>query len=187
MGLEPTAFSLEGRRAIHCAKEAVRNPRPQAMACPKCAVNPAAHSFHPLTSTGPVRLYYTAPAKATEILKSHAEFVPFKTHLDTTRGSPWIWLFDCKGMGTKHLLPLSICKELMQVFVAEHGDNLQAIWVLNPNSWFRGMVGMLKPFFKKGLLEKIQFLDGDTLEVVVSLEKRGVRGHTLAEVRGLLG
>lgn len=75
----------------------------------------------------------------------------------------------------------------MQVFVAEHGDNLHGIWVLNPNVWIRGMIGMLRPFFKRGILEKIHFLDGDTLEVIVSLEKRGIRGGALAEVRAHLG
>jgi hypothetical protein len=156
------------------------------MACPKCAVNPAAHSFHSI-GAAPLRLFYTAPAKATEILRSHADFLTFKTHLDTTRGSPWVWLFDCKGMTTKHFLPLSVCKELMQVFVAEHGDTLHGIWVLNPNVWFRGMIGMMRPFFKRGILDKIHFLDGDTLEVIVSLEKRGIRGGALAEVRAHLG
>lgn len=156
------------------------------MACPKCATNPAAHSFHTLGSIGPMRLFYTAPAKATELLTTHADFLPFKTHLDTTRETPWIWLFDCKGMGTKHLLPFSVCKELMEVFVNEHGENLHGIWVLNPNLWMRTTLNLLRPFFRKGLLEKIIVLEGDTLELIVSLEKRGVKGHALAGLHSLL-
>lgn len=150
--------------------------------CTKCKQTPGFHSFTFCGAAGPRHVYYTSPAKAGHVVKTHTEYLEFKSHLEAASATPWVWIFDCKDMKTKHFLPMEICKDLIEYVLSEHGAAIQEVIVLHPNVWFKGIFKFLSPMFKEHL-HKIIMIEGDGIEAILGLEKRGVRGGALMNIR----
>lgn len=150
--------------------------------CTKCKQTPGYHSFTHCGTIGHRSIYYTAPARADHVIKTHAEYLEFKSHLDEASRDSWIWIFDCKDMKTKHFLPFEICRELITYVLREHGTHIEEVVVLHPNMWLKGILKLLSPFFKDHL-DKIVLVEGDGIEAILGLEKRGIRGGVLMNLR----
>lgn len=149
------------------------------MACPKCADNPEMHSFTPFGKFGDANLFYTAPARVLDYKESEEKIINFKKHLDTAKGTPWIWVFDCGGMQMKHYSSTNYTRRLAQILANEHEGVLQAIWIIRPNTWIKTVLKFLKSLFKTPLLNKVKIKEGEKLELYISLEKEGLQGKPL--------
>jgi hypothetical protein len=107
-------------------------------------------------------LIYTNPARADPI-RGDAAFVGFKSLLDPYRNRPWIWVFDCRGMSVAHALNLDFVRRLSRTLDSEHAASLQHVWILNMNSWLRGILQLFPS-------QKVRSLPSDRLETLVTLQ-----------------
>lgn len=154
------------------------------MPCPKCQVNPGAHSFVNLGMTpNGISVFYTCPAKAKDY-KDEPNFVSyFKAHLEEAEGKPWIWIFDCQGFTQKHTSSIETGKGLIRLLDERHKNILQAVYMVHEAWHFHALFSMLKPFIKKEARKKMIQLTGSTLEILVKLEKAGIPMNMLSCLR----
>ena len=115
---------------------------------------------------GRTSVLYTAPAEA-DIVTTDADLAGFKSLMDPYRASPWIWVFDCRGMKMAHYTNMRFCRALHHILTTEHSTSLQAVWILNINTWLRGVLG----FFP---LNKAIILPSERLELFIQMKKAGV-------------
>jgi hypothetical protein len=149
------------------------------MACPKCVKIPESHSFTYFGKHGDANLFLTVPARVLDYTESEEKIVNFKKHIDTAKGTPWIWVFDCGNMQMKHHSSLNYTQRLAQILSTEHEDILKEIWIMRPNTWMRTTLKFLKAILKSGIFNKIKLFEGEKLELYVGLEKNGLMGKPL--------
>ena len=99
----------------------------------------------------------------------------FKQHLDSVKGTPWIWVVDCREMPNSSI---SFVIGLFKILKRDHAHTLKEIWVLFPTTW----TNMIVQLFKKlnsaaGIFHKVTVFDGHNLEIYHGLEKRGLSGE----------
>lgn len=138
------------------------------MACPQCQVNPKSHSFIKFAKRGDITFFYTKPALACEPVNTPEKFGYFKQHMDEARGGTWIWVFDCADMKTKEVSSIAFMQRLVGTLSNEHADILQAILIINTNTWMRLAVNLLMPFMNKKITNKVMFFKGSS-EMVYEL------------------
>jgi len=149
------------------------------MSCPACAANPDAHCFVRFGQIGDVSLYYTAPSRARDYKESPVQLANMKLHLDSTKPHKWMLFVDCRGMLLKHVTSIQFSSSVSNIIVKEHNDSLQAIWILQPNHWVKGTLKLLRAIFGAESMKKIHLMEGDKLELYVSLEQKGLSGKPL--------
>jgi hypothetical protein len=116
---------------------------------------------------------YTNPARADPI-RGDAAFAGFKSLLDPYRSRPWIWVFDCRGMTATHALNIDFVRRLSRTLDSEHATSLQRVWILNINTWIRGILQLFPT-------QKVRSLPSDRLETLVTLQQERY-SHTLIDV-----
>lgn len=114
---------------------------------------------------GRTAVLYTSPANADPIT-TDADIAGFKSLLDSYRDQPWIWVFDCRGMTLAHYTNMRFCRALHHILTTEHSSSLQAVWILNINTWLRGVLG----FFP---MNKAVVLPAERLELFVEMQRVG--------------
>ena len=138
------------------------------MACPKCKVNPFAHSFERFGVTDTAAsLYYTAPARMTS-RDDYINLECWTLHLDTLAG-PWIWFIDCANMELHHSITKQFVTVLGQILVEEHAARLKRIVVLNPNVWFYGVLHELYKHIRPDLIDAIWIIRRELREACAVL------------------
>lgn len=145
--------------------------------CPACMQNPNSHSFTNFSTVGDIHYVYSSPAKSLDYKESDTNMQNFKKHLNTMKGKRWIWVFDCAHMEMKHYSSFDYMKKLATILVQDHSANLDAIYIVHPNSWMRTSIQLLQKLFSNSVCKKIHVLAGEKLELYVALEKAGVRGQ----------
>ena len=121
---------------------------------------------------------YTNPARADPI-RGEAGFAGFKSLLDPYRSRPWVWVFDCRGMTAAHALNLDFVRRLSRVLDSEHAGSLQRVWILNMNSWIRGILQLFPT-------HKVRTLGSDRLEALVTLQQEGYSHAVIDTVIAIL-
>jgi len=149
------------------------------MSCQRCLQTPNAHSFIHVGSVNDIKLFYTSPARAIDYKETAETFNYYKSHIESTKNSKWIWIVDCEGMKMKHYSSIELIKKLIQLILDEHKKSLQNIWIIHPNTWIKTAVAMIKPFLEKDIVEKLHVIDGDKIELYMALEKHGLKADTI--------
>ena len=151
--------------------------------CPICQIDPKAHSFQRLGKTPlHVELLYTCPAKATST--PQADFLTyFHHHMNDMRGQQWVWIFDCKGITTKHLLSLDTIQQMLRILRDEHTGYLQGIYIVNQHWIFKQFLQACFPFMRKEDRARLAIFSGPVFETLVELERRGIPMNLLTTLR----
>lgn len=121
------------------------------------------YSFDVIGEHQGATVIYTNPARADPI-RGDAAFAGFKSLLDPYRSRPWIWVFDCRGMTASHALNLDFVKRLSRTLESEHATSLQRVWILNMNTWIRGILQLFPT-------QKVRSLSSERLETLVTLQQ----------------
>jgi len=140
------------------------------MVCPNCSI----HSFEEFGTLQDRKLFYTSPAKSKDFRESDERLRDFKIHLDTAKGAPWIWVFDCGKMGPEHKLSISFAQGVAKILATEHEDLLRDIWIIRPNLWFSIILKGLKLFIRSPLFDKVRLIEGSPLDIYEFLKREGV-------------
>lgn len=149
------------------------------MTCPRCQIVPDAHSFNYFGELNDIKYYYTSPARARDTKETVETLSYYKAHINQAKNSKWVWLIDCAGMKMKHYSSIELIKNLIKLLLDEHKGFLTKICIIHPNTWIKGALSIMKPFLKKETLEKIQIVEGEKVELLLELEKLGIKGKPL--------
>jgi hypothetical protein len=141
--------------------------------CPYCNMYGAdTHSFHEIARTSKFgRIMYTCAANAKDYSNTKAITTHISTYLDAEQLVPWTWVFDCRGLKTKHTLQLDLAVTLSRLIQDKYAENLQMIYILNPTVGVDTLITHIMPIFKKDALLYLRRLKGSALEIYMDLRK----------------
>lgn len=147
--------------------------RGTASPCPYCNMyGNDTHSFHEIGRTSKFgRIMYTCAANAKDYSNSKAITTHISSVLDTEKMVPWTWVFDCRGLKTKHTLQLELAVTLSRLIQDKYVGNLQMIYILNPTIGVDTLITHIMPIFKMGSLQYLRRLKGSPLEIYMELKK----------------
>lgn len=142
-------------------------------ACPYCAMYGAdTHSFHEIARTSKFgRIMYTCAANAKDYSNSKAISTHISTYLDVEKSVPWTWVFDCRGLKTKHTLQFDLAVTLGRLIQDKYAENLQMIYILYPTVGLDALVTYIIPFLKGSSLQYLRKLKGSPIEMYMELKK----------------
>ena len=149
------------------------------MTCPRCQLVPDAHSFNYFGTTNDIKYYYTSPARARDYKETPETLSYYKTHINAAKVGKWTWVIDCEGMQIKHYSSMEIIKSMIKLLLDEHKGYLVKICIIHPNTWIKTALTVMRPFLKKETIDKIQVIEGDKMELLVGLEKLGIKGTAI--------
>jgi len=141
------------------------------MECSKCIVNPGYHTFVRFGDVNDIALIYTAPAKSSDFNEDGTKLENIRRHINHYN-MPWIWVFDCKGMGFNHYTELSFNLGLLDIL--SKNAFLQGVWILRPTIWIQGTIMLLRSISPAPLLQRIQYIDGSPIEIITKIKSQGV-------------
>jgi len=129
--------------------------------CPRCKIDPNAHSFEQKSSINGVTVFYTCPAKATHYndrdgILEHVE-ITLANHGDL----PWIFEIDGQGFGIKHAMEVQLIIGLMRVISQTYGKNLLQINILHPTVTFHTILMVIWPFLDDNIRAIVRICEGD--------------------------
>ena len=141
--------------------------------CPYCNMYGVdTHSFHEIARTTKFgRIMYTCAANAKDYSNTKAITTHISTYLDAEKMLPWTWVFDCRGLKTKHTLQLDLAITLSRMIQDKYATNLQMIYILNPTAGVDAIIKHIMPIFKSGALLYLRRLKGSPLETYMELKK----------------
>jgi hypothetical protein len=129
------------------------------MATDACAICNAdgqqQHYFVEFGSKGPVRYFYTTPLRSM-LIKTFDDFISYKPHFDVVTG-PFIVCLDCKGLDLKYCPPLEVSKRIIH-YMTYKMQNMQALWVINPNAIAFMVLKIVKPFMSRAFRAKLRIV-----------------------------
>jgi hypothetical protein len=131
------------------------------MVCEICAREPGSHSLREIgvSENGEI-VFYTCPSQG----KKYNDYDGIMKHYDETLGerlndhSSWIWVFDSKGFGIKHLLEVRIAIGIATLLKEKYSTNLQKIIVLKGSLYIDALSHIVYPFIGKKLQDLIEFI-----------------------------
>jgi hypothetical protein len=149
------------------------------MPCPKCLEKPNYHSFTVFGKLDDTTsLFYTSPAKTEDFNEDGTKLANIATHIqEETEGTPWIWVLDCGNMSWNHYTEVSFNFGLLKLLV--ESTTLQAIWIVRPNMWIRGVHSLLQFLSDEPILDTIVYIEGDTIEQKKQYQQIGVEPHSI--------
>jgi hypothetical protein len=153
--------------------------------CSLCfSTNGKAHSFHHVGTCTDLQthIYYTAPSKCTGPVDTPEAVDYYLLHLQDTKDKKWIWIFDCQNMSSKDLFNTSVTKKFSKIVEEVYFDTLLNVYIVQPTIGIKAIWSFIKPFLEKETCKRIHFCSDGLLDVVLTLEKRGVKRQELTSL-----
>jgi len=127
--------------------------------CPRCAVDPTAHSFKKVADKQGGILFIAHPAKA----KHYDDVEGMLQHVDRMLASigarKWSCVLDGDGFDLKHAKEITLGKSLFELFMKKYSANVQNIHVINPTWHLEGIIKLAKMTLPAEMFEKIKVMD----------------------------
>jgi hypothetical protein len=144
--------------------------------CPYCntyGVN--THSFHEIGRTSKFgKIMYTCAADCTDYSNTKAITTHIANYLEAEKLVPWTWVFDCRGIKTKHTLQIDLAINITRLIQDKYSENLQKIYILNPTQGVDILLTNILPFFRPDALTYLSKLKGSPLEIYMELKKQNM-------------
>lgn len=156
--------------------------------CPYCATyGTDTHSFHEIARTQKFgRIMYTCAADAKDYSNTKAITTHISTYLDTEKMVPWTWVFDCRGLKTKHTLQLELAVTLSRLIQDKYVENMQMIYILNPTTAVDTLVTHILPILRRDAAQYLRRLKGSPLEIYMELKKDNMEELGIQEIMNRL-
>jgi len=138
--------------------------------CPKCHINPRAHSFKILKqfdSENPSNktIFYTCPADADEYNDSNGILAHYENMLKANGNKDWVWIFNCDRMALKHSMELNTVHGIAKIISEKYMHNIKQIYVINANYILTIILNFIWPFLNDKLKDLIIIDDDLPFEV----------------------
>jgi hypothetical protein len=126
--------------------------------CPICRDNPTSHSFSRISEENGIAIFYTAPAKATNL-----ETAGIITHYDLILeqvSQPWILVFDYKDYSLlQQMSDIQTGIELSKLLNDKYSSNLQQIIIIHSNIFVKTVIHIISFFITNEMFQKIYISD----------------------------
>jgi hypothetical protein len=148
-----------------------------------------AHSFERIgtLADGKTSIFYSSPRRIKLCNESPEQYIKnISEHLKESLPNPWIWIFDGKDMPPGSMVGASTGRRIADIIQNEYATTLQIIYVVNPTTPMRLLLGAIRPFLKKEANARIYMCSLGLIEVVNKLQGAGVTKDDLARIMKLL-
>jgi len=125
--------------------------------CAICHADPSSHSFSKMYKTDNTTVFYTCPANATKYYDTAGIINHYDAMLRENGDGQWIWVFDSKGFGIKHMLELNTGIEIAKLITQKYSKTLKKIKVINPTWYIFMAYNTIKFFLSEELSSIIDF------------------------------
>jgi hypothetical protein len=137
--------------------------------CSLCLKNYNAHCFLQIGAVDGVNIYY-ASAGRTNDLSSTALIEHIANTIQPNQ--PWIWVFDCKGMTTKHLMQLDLIKGLLKIFTQpQYRDYITRFIGINMVPTAQKLLDMILPMLPGDPTSGIDKCGSSPLEILACMQR----------------
>jgi hypothetical protein len=137
--------------------------------CSLCFTNPNAHCFLQIGVVDGINIYY-ASAGRTNDLNSTALVEHIANIIQPNQ--PWIWVFDCKGMTTKHLMQIDLIKGLLNIFTKpQYRDYIQRFIGINMVPTAQKLLDMILPMLPGDPASGIDKCGSSPLEILACMQR----------------
>jgi len=117
-----------------------------------------------------INIYYASAGRITDLsnIKSLIEHVGSVIKPN----QPWIWIFDCKGMTTKHLMQLDLIKALLKIFTKpEYRDYVQRFIGINMVPTAQKLLDMILPMLPGDPASDIDKCGSSPLDILACMQR----------------
>lgn len=105
--------------------------------CRVCSERPTSHSIYVRGASDGLPIVYTKPAEA-DLYNDHAGIVAhFRAVVNAIHPRPWIWVFDCEGLGFRHVIDPRTGIRLAMLLSDDYRSSVTAIVILDANAVLR--------------------------------------------------
>ena len=125
--------------------------------CPICQLEPKSHSLSMLYENKKTRYFYTHPAAAIKYDDAPGIIAHYDGVLSENKDKSWVWIFNCEGFGSKHILQLNVARGLADLICNKHYDNLKKIVIINENYTIKFIIDFLWIFLSPYVRSIISF------------------------------
>jgi hypothetical protein len=94
--------------------------------------------------------------------------------------SNWIWVFDARGFGMKHISEPRVAIELAKLISRKYYSRLSKIVIINSTGWIAGAIQLVSPFLPRAFSEKLVFIHNPS-----QTELHPALKHTLQVIQNL--
>jgi hypothetical protein len=123
--------------------------------CSICAIDPSSHSFHKVSELE----FYTCVGDTTKYDDTEGILLHYRNFLENHGENQWIWIFDCKNLGLKHILELKTAHGIIKLLEEKYGKNLKKIVIINPTWHIHSLLAILWPFLSIHIQSLIEILE----------------------------
>jgi hypothetical protein len=124
--------------------------------CKVCAEDPTSHSLRNLGEKNGTTYFYTCPAKASRYDDADGILNHYDGVLSENQGN-WVWVFDSKGFGLKHLAEVRVGIRLAKLITDKFSVGLKRIVILNATWHIKTVVEIVSPFLSAKTRSLITF------------------------------
>jgi len=137
------------------------------MICNICNLEPGSHSLRKISEKNNTTIYYACPAEASKYYDCSGIIHHYDNELQTITTEKWIWVMDCNGFDMKHLMQAQVGIGLGELISKKYSENLEKIYVINPNWYIYSMTSIVWPFIGKKVRSRIVY---DTNKYITNIE-----------------
>jgi hypothetical protein len=123
--------------------------------CPKCHINPQAHSFKIIKEDSTKTVFYTCPADAREYNDTTGILLHYDNMLKKNGNKDWIWVFDCDRLQIKHTLEFNTAMGIIKLISEKFIHNIKQIYIINTNYVLNIILNFIWPFLSNKLKDLI--------------------------------
>jgi hypothetical protein len=128
------------------------------------------YCFFQIGKVNDVNIYYASAGRTTDLSNIKALIEHIAGVIKPNQ--PWIWIFDCKGMTTKHLMQLDLIKALLKIFTRpEYRDYVQRFIGINMVPTAQKLLDMILPMLPGDPASGIDKCGSSPLDILTCLQR----------------
>ena len=145
--------------------------------CTICHLKPKSHCFIKI-STHPINIYYSSIPRSSDFSNATAIQHHIVSTLEPNRD--WIWIFDCKGLSSKHAVQIDVVKYLIKLMMDDkYAKYMMRFVAINMSATASKLLEMVLPFLPKEARDNIDKYSSSPIEIIGGLQKFGLNAETL--------
>jgi hypothetical protein len=141
--------------------------------CDVCVADPLTHSFDPITMVKQTHVFYTTFKGIKDHTNIESIYRHFKTYLDRIQGAPWLWIIDCRFLGSKQITNINTAFKILEKLGDQYHASIQFMYLINAGPIIKTCMQVFAPLITKKFANKILKLNGSPLELFEEFKKLG--------------
>lgn len=123
--------------------------------CPICENNPGSHSFDFIGERERINYFYSCPGNASKYHDYNGVLNHIGGVLESKKGEPWIFVFDCSGFGFVHGIQVQLSIAIVKLVTDKYSEYLECVYIKNSNGFISQLLDILLPFLCENIKKRI--------------------------------